>query len=445
MKKIICVLLTICLSLVLGSSRTFVHGGSACDADPGSSECKQERLREHEQRMNELDQKIAEAKQNKAEAQALATEFAEKTETLNKEIEILLPQIEALQARIDDLTERIETNEALVAELNRRVLSRMEKSQGTMHFNPFLDFLLGSDGFDDLMRRTYGLEAITEREGADRQNLIDTINQLNSDKAELADTKAELDIQMDELETKRKEAERMAAYYTEMVAETDAEIDQYRNEYDESKKIVMSIEWNMDELGEMPARYSFSSPVPGASVSAGVWHYPASFGGGVHLGIDYAVGLGSNIYAPADGVIIVSDDNCPTRGYLGNSCGGAGGGVSYGGNQLYMLCSVDGDVYGITFSHLYSGSVHSKGVVTRGTVIGRVGSSGNSTGAHCHIELYYLGQGDNEDLVDYVNLVSRGYYSSSFNCGWGTYALNRLCQNGVGAPCRLDGRMYFGG
>ena len=32
-------------------------------------------------------------------------------------------------------------------------------------------------------------------------------------------------------------------------------------------------------------------------------------------------------------------------------------------------------------------------------VIGAVGSSGSSTGPHCHIEMYYLGNGD---LYDYV-------------------------------------------
>lgn len=439
-KRFLSLILLICLSLACFGTSQPVMAGAACEANPNSTACKNEKRQEYEAKMKELEAMIEKAKASKKEAQALANKFASESRALEEEIAVLIPQIEELGIQIADLIIRIETNEKMVEALNQRVLKRMESAQATMHFNPFLDFLLGSKGFEDLMRRTYGLEAITAKESADRQELIDTIEQLNKDKIALDEAKNELDIKRADLEAKQNEVDRMVSYYTQIVAETDEEIDNYRNQYDEAKQMVTSIEWNMDELIEMPTVYSFTSPVPGASISAGVWRYPASFGGGVHLGVDYAVGLGNNIYAPADGVIIVSDDNCPTTGYLGNACGGLGGGVSYGGNQVIMMCSVDGGVYGVSFFHLYSGSAHATGVVTQGTVIGRVGSSGNSTGPHCHIELYYLGPGDNEDLLDYLN---RGY-SSSFNCGWGSAALNRVCEYGSGAPCRLDGRKYFG-
>ena len=79
-------------------------------------------------------------------------------------------------------------------------------------------------------------------------------------------------------------------------------------------------------------------------------------------------------------------------------------------------------------------------------VLARVGSSGNSTGPHCHIEMFYLGSGDNEDLLGYISRFNRGGYSLSFNCGWGSAALSNICDNnGYSAPCRLDGRDYLPG
>ncbi len=59
-----------------------------------------------------------------------------------------------------------------------------------------------------------------------------------------------------------------------------------------------------------------------------------------------------------------------------------------------------------------------------------MGSSGNSSGSHLHIEVYKLG---NDSINDFINDWDGDL---SFGCGWGTSALNRLCSNS-GAPCRM--------
>ena len=111
--------------------------------------------------------------------------------------------------------------------------------------------------------------------------------------------------------------------------------------------------------------------------------------------------------------------------------------MAAGGNQLRMIMSVNGIMFGLIAFHMQYNSVHEEGVVTQGTVIGRVGSSGNSTGAHCHIELFYLGKGEAEDIPAYLD---KGY-TVGFNLGYNT---SSLCYIKESAPCRLDGRDYFG-
>lgn len=399
--------------------------------------------------IKEYKAKLKEASDNAQQYSDLVSECGEKLTTLYNQINELTPQIEELEQKISDLTSSIEEKEQLVEELNNRVLSRMESAQGTMHFNPYLDFILGSNGFSDMLRRVYGIEAINKKEEADRTELLDIIEQLNSEKEELNASKIELDEKKEELEIKSAELEGLKAIYQEEKEKAEEEVAYYQNLYDNALQNRKQIFVSAEDLASLSSLSGFTSPIPGCSLSAGFPYYPESFGGGVHLGIDYAAKIGSDIYAPADGVILVADDgNCATYGYLGNSCGGLGGGVSYGGNQLYMICSVDGDIYALTFSHLYLNSitVQAGDVVFQGDLIAKVGSSGNSTGPHAHIEMFYLGTGDNEDLADYITKFNNGGYSLSFNCGWGSAALVNNCDNkGYRAPCRLNGALYLPG
>lgn len=414
-----------------------------CDFSNGnatSQQCREYRynkLKDSNARIQELEEATANISSNIDEALARARDFESQAAQFESEIATLAAQIGELTDRINELMEQIEANQALVSALNERVLTRMRNSQATMHFNPFLDLILGSKDLADLNRRSYGIQAIMAKDKEDRDELLDVIQKLEKDEQELDEKKTELDEKKIDLETQQAEYYELEKYYQAVAAEWEVQLEAAMNALEDEKRNYQSIAAEID-LSGIPSSEGFISPVIGSWISAGVWHYPS---GGVHLGVDYAVGIGTNLYAPANGVIIVSSDGCG-YGYLGNSCSGNGGGVAYGGNQVIMMVAAGGNIYGVSFFHMLAGTPRGTGTVTQGEYIGQVGSSGNSTGPHCHIELYYLGEGDIVDLqTDYL-LRS---YSSSFNCGWGSYALNRLCENGVGAPCRLNPAAYFGG
>lgn len=177
-------------------------------------------------------------------------------------------------------------------------------------------------------------------------------------------------------------------------------------------------------------------PVPGAYRSAGTWYYEDD--GGVHLGYDFAAPVGTSILAEGNGVVLRGTDACPTYGGLGDGCGYPG---SYGGgNQVYLLIKMDGSLYAVKHCHLMSGTAAATGtIVSAGDVIGRVGSSGNSDGPHCHIEIFYLGSAEN-----FTYYATHWNVDYSFGCGWYEEALGRLCENGVGAPCRVRPESIFG-
>lgn len=441
-KKVIIVMLSVfMLALNFVKSSTFIYAddGGVCEYGSDAydaNECK----KQQEAEIDRIEEEIAAAENSLDEKQALANKYGEEIDELKKEIDVLIPQIEELEVRINELEEKIVENEKKVEELKKRILKRMVVAQTTMHFNPYLDFILGSNGFADMLRRSYGVEAITSKEEADRNELIDILNELNADKEECTAAKFELDAKKENLEASKQMAEKMQVYYEEAVKETYDLIQELLDEEASHQMVLSAIVYEIDELLSWDVQNGFIHPVRGSSISAGMPYYPASFGGGMHIGIDYAAGYGTNILAPADGVIISSVNACTNdRGYhLGDRCGYVEGkGMAAGGNQIRMIFSVNGYMYGLIGFHMLYGSVHEEGVVPAGTVIGQVGSSGNSTGAHCHIELFYLGKGDPDDIPAYLN---KGY-TVGFNLG---YDLGSLCSNRGAAPCRLDGRDYFG-
>jgi murein DD-endopeptidase MepM/ murein hydrolase activator NlpD len=176
------------------------------------------------------------------------------------------------------------------------------------------------------------------------------------------------------------------------------------------------------------------TPVAGARRSAGTWYYSS---GGVHLGADYAAAVGTTIRAAGNGVVLKSADGC-TVGYLGSTCAGYGG-SSGGGNQVYLLTKMNGSMYVIKYLHMQAGTPIATGtIVSAGEYIGRVGATGNVTGPHTHVEVFYLG-----DSAGFSNFALNWNGDLAFGCGWYYNALNRLCENGVGAPCRVRPETIF--
>jgi murein DD-endopeptidase MepM/ murein hydrolase activator NlpD len=150
---------------------------------------------------------------------------------------------------------------------------------------------------------------------------------------------------------------------------------------------------------------SFLWPVEGGVISAGTWEYP---GGGMHLGLDVAASLYSNLYAPANGLILYADAPVESNsGYLGNYSG-----YPYGaGNSIAMLAVISNKLYAITFAHLSNEHYVTAGqMVQQGDVLALTGNSGNSTGPHTHVEVF-------EIHVSFAQAVN--YFASTTDFAWG--------------------------
>jgi murein DD-endopeptidase MepM/ murein hydrolase activator NlpD len=98
-----------------------------------------------------------------------------------------------------------------------------------------------------------------------------------------------------------------------------------------------------------------ASPCPGCSTQ--------------HSGVDFTPGYGTPVHAIADGVAV----SRPMWGW---------------GSYVVLQHQVDGQIVFSGYAHMISGSTVPVGtVVKRGDVIGRVGNTGESSGAHLHFSI----------------------------------------------------------
>lgn len=88
-----------------------------------------------------------------------------------------------------------------------------------------------------------------------------------------------------------------------------------------------------------------------------------------HEGIDYETPIGVNVYCPFESGIILRDVDDPKSGNYGN----------------YIVIWDTVQKCAVWYCHLSSNLVSYGQKVTRGQVVGKTGNSGNSTGAHLHV------------------------------------------------------------
>jgi murein DD-endopeptidase MepM/ murein hydrolase activator NlpD len=129
-------------------------------------------------------------------------------------------------------------------------------------------------------------------------------------------------------------------------------------------------------------REGLVAPVPGAIISRyGMRRHPILGYRRMHSGLDFRAAHGTPIYAATDGRVTMAGRNGSYGNYVRlNHAGGLGTG----------------------YAHMSRIAVQNGQTVRRGQVIGYVGSTGLSTGAHLHYEMYRNGQKIDPSSVRFV-------------------------------------------
>ena len=356
-----------------------------------------------DQNVSKIDQIMAQIKE--LDTKIINTE-AQISEVLNQ-IKLTTTEIEKLRASIKELERKIEERDELLKERIRAV----QVSGGSVSY---LDVLLGANSFIDFIDRFSAVNTlmdadrtILKEQADDKEKLEDQqaslekkLQQQEDSKNDLVSLKASLDSQkaskgnlVDQLEV-----EQAKLINQKEVLET--EYDEILNLSQETQNKIVAEQKRLAEVArkaaeekkrkeeaerkrQQAASGGSSSAIP--NVSAGSWTKPASgrFTSGygsrthpihgvvkTHYGIDIANSTGTPVISAADGVVSYAS---PLSTY---------------GNVIMVTHSIDGKIFTSLYAHLSSIKVNVGQVVSKGQIIGAIGTTGNSTGPHLHFEIH---------------------------------------------------------
>ena len=460
-RKFWIVTLAVCIACLLPKSARVVYAEDfASDPEYYDQICKQ---------YNKDDETTAMCRRYREWLSSQSKDLQDQINSIDASIERLQGNIDALQAEINknqklinQLEEQIQKNEEAILQIqgvieqldldiaqteadiekrDKQIKDRMVSEQVSIGTNAYVEFIMGAKDLLDMVRIVDGIARITE-------NDQDEIKALEEDKAKLDQQKNEQErLKEDQEQTKRENEENRAVALKAQEAQLALQAEYFRHEADlleqmrsaaNAQDAIASKIASVDAANyDFPVSDGWLMPISPGSVwfSAGTWYYP---GGGLHLGRDFAASIGTPVYAPIGGVIVYANNPAPTNGgYLGNWVGWPYG----GGNTIHMVGNVNGTTYAVTFMHLARENflVSAGQAVAQGQQIAMVGNAGNSTGAHCHIEVFNLGDMSIQDAV--ARFANSGA-DFAWGTGWNTTATS--CDVRGYAPCRERPENFFG-
>ena len=367
LRNVISVVLTVCLFLTQ-MLPAFAES---------EMEKKQKELDQAQQNVQQAEEKKDQAKHNVEVAKESLSEIVAKLSRLQEDINVLQKKADALQKDIDkntaELNKKKEEMEGRMEIYRMRLRDIYENGQIN-----YLDVLLGAKDFGDFASRMYLLQKIIRSD-------LDLVDMVRKEAAEIQKRQDVLDGQMSEikkdraaLEEKRSSAENMREQRAQMLYKAEEEKRKSEAEYDRLLAIsdnIKSMLQGLEAASVMPSgggNGSFVWPCSGPITSYYGWRVHPIFGTRkYHSGMDIAVDYGTPIHAAATGVVVYS-------GWMGG----------YG----YAIMIDHGGGLVTIYGHNSSLTVSEGQRVSQGQLVAYAGSTGYSTGPHCHFEVRLHGE-----------------------------------------------------
>ena len=242
--------------------------------------------------------------------------------------------------------------------------------------------LFNASSFSDMLDKMVFVQdvmdydnAVIEQLKADRQAVADALTALESSRTEQANQKTLLDQQRADQAVKVEEAAQVLKNLESDVAEYERLLEEQAAEEARVNDEIAQREAELEELiRQNQIQFTVSNgwlyPLPTSCMTLtsafGYRIHPITGRPHSHTGTDIAAPYGTPIKAVKSGVVTISEY-----------------GSSYGN---YVVISHGAGTTSL-YAHMSSRAARAGDVVSQGDVIGYVGSTGNSTGNHLHLEI----------------------------------------------------------
>ena len=336
------------------------------------------------------------AKKKEAAAKALESELKEKVSVIQSQISVLQGQIAEVQNSIGVKEQQISAKQAEIAQKEQDIADQWEGFKSHMaamqelrdggsvamlsSVNDLYELLTFNEVMQDISVKD---TEILDTMKAARESLVNDRTQLVAERTQLQNKKAELSAQNKQMQSKQnelnssvKEARLSAAEAQQAQKDAQAAIESDEMNYEAVKKEIQKL---IAAAAASKPQLSFSGficPLKSytrISSEYGWRKNPVTGVNKLHAGTDFAAPAGTPIYAAASGYVQVA----------GWSSGGYGNYVI-----IYHGKMSDGNQYSTLYGHMRSVATSAGKYVKQGEIIGYVGSTGNSTGNHLHLEVW---------------------------------------------------------
>lgn len=342
---------------------------------------------------DDLEDQLADLQRQAEEQQAKTNEASAKVENVSErlrqiqeelrvataEYKEVKGQLDSVEDKISDNTELLEKTEADLKVKNKKLQQRVRDIYINGQIS-YVDVLFGAKDFADLMTRMDVLKRIIKHD-------YDLIMKVKEEKATVENTRAQLEKDKAEAEVLVTDAQAKKAKVEDKESEQQVLLDQAIYDRDTSERMYEEIMAASQEVANMIRRSQMSSagysgapagaggmiwPISGPITSEFGWRTHPIFGTArFHSGLDIGGDYGMPIYAAASGTVIYA------------------GWISGYGNAV--IIDHGGGVTTL-YGHNDSLNVSEGENVDQGQVIAMCGSTGNSTGPHCHFEVRENGE-----------------------------------------------------
>lgn len=410
LKRILCAMLCVCMiSIPMAIPTTVSAEDSISDLEQQLQQLEQE---------NEKYQKILDdTKSDIAEKEEYKSALVSKVQVLDEKIAVTREKISSLN---DDIKEKQDAYDKGLSEVEDQfdALANRLRILYMSGNATDLEIIFGAKDFSDLIDK---MELVKSLANSDKELISEIqtkLDELSTKKKSLEADKKDLETQQASLKSDQDEFNKLISDNDEILKnlyasnseaqnslesaalqsdEIEAKISQYYAAQKAAAEHAAQASQNSSSSGSssgssssgssssgsssviVPSGSGFAWPTPGFVSRSSEWFEDREVYN--HGGIDIAGAgiMGTPVVAAADGTVVATNSSCTHNWGKSYSCGCGGG---YGNYVMISHAGGKMTVYG----HLTSLTVSSGQSVSRGQVIGYVGSTGNSTGPHLHYE-----------------------------------------------------------
>ena len=339
---------------------------------------------------------LSNAKKKEQAAKALESELKEKVTVVQSQISVLKGQIAEVQNSIGLKEQEIAAKEQQITEKEAEIADQWgDFKQHMAAMQELRDggsvaMLSAVNDLYELLTFNEVMQDISIKDTEILDNMKNAKEALESDKltlesqrSELQSKKADLDAQNSQMRAKQNElnssvaaAQMSAAEAQQAQKDAQAAIESDEMNYEAVKKQIQKMIAAAAASKPTLSLTGFICPLKSYSRISSEYGWrknPVTGVNKLHAGTDFAAPGGTPIYAAASGYVQVA----------GWSSGGYGNYVI-----IYHGKMSDGNQYSTLYGHMRSVATSAGKYVQQGEIIGYVGSTGNSTGNHLHLEVW---------------------------------------------------------